>query len=99
MFSCKVAVESRFGRKRKEASPMMVASRAGERRLPTKDVEHCKVHGGAPVPPELLDMPLECRECGARMPASAALAREGSDYMWNYCGSECLAAWCRRKRA
>jgi hypothetical protein len=45
---------------------------------------------------EAFDTPLECEHCGAKVPPSAAVGFEGSDYVWNFCGHGCLAAWCER---
>jgi AhpD family alkylhydroperoxidase len=58
------------------------------------DPGHCDLHAGSTLPHEALDTPIECARCGARVPASAAMGLEGSDYLWHFCGHDCLAAWC-----
>jgi AhpD family alkylhydroperoxidase len=57
-------------------------------------LEHCDLHAGSTLPQEALDTPIDCAQCGARVPASAAMGLEGSDYLWHFCGHDCLATWC-----
>jgi hypothetical protein len=57
-------------------------------------LRHCVIHAGSTLPQEAFDTPLECRRCGARVPASAAIALGGTDYLWHFCGHDCLARWC-----
>ncbi len=42
------------------------------------------------------DTPVVCQHCSARIPPSAALTFDGTDYVWHFCGHECLADWCAR---
>jgi len=47
---------------------------------------------------EALDTPIQCRHCDAKVPASAAIAFDGADYVRHFCGEDCLAQWCQKWR-
>jgi hypothetical protein len=57
-------------------------------------MSNCDVHAGSRLPAEAIDTPIQCRCCGARVPASTLVSLEGEDYVWNFCGPDCLAQWC-----
>ncbi|MDA8109896.1 MAG: DUF3330 domain-containing protein [Betaproteobacteria bacterium] len=46
--------------------------------------------GRAPLEP---DEPVSCHTCLREVPRSVALATEGSDYVFYFCGSGCFARW------
>lgn len=48
------------------------------------------------MPAEAFARPLDCPRCGGKIPASAAVTFEGSDYVRFFCGRDCLAGWCER---
>jgi hypothetical protein len=58
----------------------------------------CDVHGGN-LPREAFGDTLVCERCLGPVPVSAALTSDGADYVWHYCGHDCLAAWCARAQA
>ena len=62
-------------------------------RLPFPGASGCEPHRGN-LPREALGDTLVCKRCLAPVPASAALTAYGADYVWHYCGHDCLAAWC-----
>jgi hypothetical protein len=41
-----------------------------------------------------LDTPIECDHCHTKIPATVALSFEGADYIYQFCGPQCLEAWC-----
>lgn len=58
----------------------------------------CDWHAGNLQRPAL-GVTLVCGECGGRIPASAAVTFEGSDYVRHFCGPDCLADWCAKPAA
>lgn len=48
------------------------------------------------LPRERLGAMLVCEHCRGRIPASAAVTFEGSDYVRHFCGADCLARWCEK---
>ncbi len=42
-----------------------------------------------------LETPIECGRCHAKLPATAAFNFEGADYIYYFCGPQCLDAWCK----
>lgn len=58
-----------------------------------KSTAKCDLHAGR-LPRKALGETLVCARCGGRIPASAAVTFEGSDYVRYFCGSDCLAGWC-----
>lgn len=55
----------------------------------------CDLHDGG-IPGDALGETLVCEQCGGRIPASAAVTFEGSDYVRHFCGRDCLAGWSER---
>lgn len=47
------------------------------------------------INPLALDTPIECGYCFAKIPGTVALSFEGADYVYRFCGPECLDAWSR----
>lgn len=56
----------------------------------------CEFHPGLRLSQEAIDTQIECAACGAKIPASSATAFEGADYLWHFCGQDCLVQWCER---
>ncbi len=54
----------------------------------------CSIRVDSPLAQEVLDTPIECGRCDAKVPSSAALSLEGCDYLWQFCGHDSLAKWC-----
>lgn len=50
------------------------------------------------LPDEALGGTLVCAQCQGKIPASAAVTFEGSDYVRHFCGGDCLADWCKSTR-
>ncbi|HEY8709227.1 MAG TPA: DUF3330 domain-containing protein [Burkholderiaceae bacterium] len=42
---------------------------------------------------EALDTPIECSHCHTEIAATVALNFEGADYIYHFCGPQCLEAW------
>lgn len=42
---------------------------------------------------EALETPLECQHCRNSIAATVALNFEGADYVYHFCGPQCLEAW------
>jgi len=61
-------------------------------------MEHCDLHGRR-LPPEEINGVLICQHCRGSIPLGAALSYEGSDYVWHFCGQDCLATWCEKTGA
>lgn len=40
------------------------------------------------------DVAIVCPHCDGTIPSSAALTFDGNDYVWHFCGHDCLALWC-----
>lgn len=59
-------------------------------------MSHCELDHHHDPSAGLLETPIECSHCGARIPASTALNFEGEDYLRHFCGAGCLADWCRK---
>jgi hypothetical protein len=51
------------------------------------------------INPLALDTPIECGYCFAKIPGTVALSFEGADYVYRFCGPECLDAWSRAANA
>lgn len=56
---------------------------------------NCDLHHGR-LPRQALGTTLVCGKCRGRIPASAAITFEGSDYVRYFCGEDCLADWCSK---
>jgi hypothetical protein len=54
----------------------------------------CNIYTGCRLSENALATPIDCTQCDAKVPASAAIALEGTDYVWHFCGHDCLARWC-----
>lgn len=42
---------------------------------------------------EALETPMECQHCHNSIAATVALNFEGADYVYHFCGPQCLLAW------
>lgn len=40
-----------------------------------------------------LETPIECVHCRTKIPATVALNFEGADYVYQFCGPQCIYAW------
>lgn len=61
--------------------------------MSSKRTAKCDLHAGH-LPRKALGETLVCARCDGRIPASAAVTFEGSDYVRYFCGHDCLAGWC-----
>ena len=58
----------------------------------TGRISDCSIGYG--TPPEALETAIECEYCRTRIPATVALSFEGADYIYHFCGPQCLETWC-----
>ncbi|MCC7080299.1 MAG: DUF3330 domain-containing protein [Burkholderiales bacterium] len=56
----------------------------------------CELHAGTKLSQEGVDTTIPCASCGAQVPSSAATSLEGADYLWHFCGHDCLSRWCEQ---
>lgn len=54
----------------------------------------CDFQAGMPLSEKGVATSIACSSCGAQVPSSTATALEGADYLWHFCGHDCLAHWC-----
>jgi hypothetical protein len=54
----------------------------------------CTLHAGSTLCQRAIGTSMDCKRYGAQVPASVATAPEGTDYLWHFCGRDCLAQWC-----
>lgn len=62
-------------------------------------VSDCNICHGKDLESEALDTPIECNHCHTEIPATAALSFEGANYIYHFCGPQCLEAWCETTSA
>ncbi len=43
--------------------------------------------------------PIQCNHCHTEIPATVALSFEGADYIYHFCGPQCIDAWCKATSA
>lgn len=65
-----------------------------ERKPATGGIAACAVDNDEASETEALATPLHCDLCHSEIPATAAFTFEGADYVYNFCGPQCLADWC-----
>ncbi len=70
-------------------SPPGGAGKAGV----TDGISDCSV--GTGTLPEALATAIECECCHTRIPATVALNFEGAEYIYHFCGPQCLERWCK----
>ena len=57
--------------------------------------ENADSSDGRGTPPEALETAIECEYCHTGIPATLALSFEGADYIYHFCGPQCLDTWCK----
>lgn len=55
----------------------------------------CKISCDENSDRKALETTIECTHCHTTIPATVALNFEGSDYIYQFCGPQCLDAWCK----
>ena len=60
-------------------------------------IADCSVGYG--TPPEALETGIECEYRHTGIPATVALSFEGADYIYHFCGPQCLDTWCKATNA
>lgn len=48
---------------------------------------------------KVLGPPIQCDHCHTEIPVTVALSFEGADYIYHFCGPQCIAAWCKTTSA
>jgi hypothetical protein len=54
----------------------------------------CKIGSDNDPKPTALETPFDCEHCHTRIPATVAISFGGADYIYHFCGPQCLEAWC-----
>ena len=79
------------------ATPIRVPRAVG--RLASQNIEvathgpDCSTGAAINAESEALETPLECQHCRNSIAATVALNFEGADYVYHFCGPQCLEAW------
>ena len=60
----------------------------------SSEIPDCKFGSDNGLKPTALDIPIECDHCHTRIPATVAVSFEGADYLYHFCGPQCIEAWC-----
>lgn len=61
----------------------------------SSEIPDCKI-GSDDLKPTALDIPIECDHCHTTIPATVAISFEGADYIYHFCGPQCIEAWCMK---
>lgn len=67
--------------------------------MATGKIADCSIGHGKDPGSKALDTPLECNQCHTKIPATVALSFEGADYIYHFCGPQCLETWCKATNA
>ncbi len=69
-----------------------------EIKWPSK-VSDCDIGHGKEPDSKAMETSIECDNCHTKIPATVALSLEGADYIYHFCGQQCLDAWCKATNA
>ena len=61
--------------------------------MATGKISDCDIGHGKDPGSKALETPIECNHCHTEIPATVALSFEGADYIYHFCGPQCLEAW------
>ncbi len=59
-------------------------------------IPDCNVGSGNDLGPAAMETPFDCEYCHAKIPASVAIGFDGADYLYHFCGPQCIEAWCSK---
>lgn len=59
-------------------------------------IPDCNVGSGNDLGPAAMETPFDCDYCHAKIPASVAVGLDGADYIYHFCGPQCIEAWCSK---
>ena len=62
-------------------------------------ISDCSIGNGKGPWINALGTLLECDHCHTEVPATVALSFEGADYVYHFCGPQCIEAWCKKTNA
>jgi hypothetical protein len=62
-------------------------------------ISDCNIGNGKYPEIKVLETPIECNHCHTQIPATVALSFEGADYIYHFCGPQCLDVWCKATNA
>ena len=62
-------------------------------------ISDCFIGNGEVPAIEALATPLQCDHCHTEIPATVAFNFEGADYIYHFCGPQCIEAWCKATNA
>lgn len=62
-------------------------------------VSDCDIGHRKELDSKAMETPIECDNCHTEIPASVALSFEGADYIYHFCGRQCLDVWCKATNA
>ena len=67
--------------------------------MATSKISDCNIGNGKDPGMRALGIPLRCNHCHTEIPATVALSVEGADYIYHFCGPQCIEAWRKATRA
>ncbi len=56
----------------------------------------CRIGSDSDLKPAALETSFDCEHCHTRIPASVAVSFDGADYLYHFCGAQCIEAWCKK---
>ena len=65
----------------------------------TGKISDCNIGNGKHPENKRLGTSIECNHCHTKIPATVVLSFEDADYIYHFCGPQCLEAWCRAANA
>ncbi|MGB5010949.1 MAG: DUF3330 domain-containing protein [Candidatus Dechloromonas phosphoritropha] len=66
-----------------------------ERKLAHGEISGCAIGDDEASELKALAAPLHCDLCHREIPTTVAFNFEGADYVYHFCGAQCLADWCK----
>ncbi|WP_220635339.1 hypothetical protein [Georgfuchsia toluolica] len=58
----------------------------------SSEIPDCQFGSDNSLKPAALDIPIECDHCHTRIYAAVATSFEGADYLYHFCGPQCIEA-------
>lgn len=59
-------------------------------------ISDCRVGSDSDLKPAALETQFDCEYCHEKIPASVAIGFDGVDYIYHFCGPQCIEAWCSK---
>lgn len=57
---------------------------------------NCRIGIDSHLDPAALETFFDCQRCNTKIPASVAMSLDGPDYIYHFCGAQCIEAWCKK---